>query len=191
MTEELHLKDYNEFNPKEFSYLIWALEKFHFEYFVFGGFAYDGITGEMHDHEDLDIVGMNNQRDTLRHILKLMDYKGYRVGQRDAFLKDKNRIDLIYMTQKQDYFEIVGNITQDRISKEAFSMERRVSRDGINFTIMPYEWFLLNGQEHYKGDDKKPYISKAIEKIKPFCNSFPVLKQVNIGKPQDMRKIPI
>ena len=69
MIEEIHLRDYNEFNPKEFSSLIWILEKFHFDYFVFGGFAYDGITGELHDHEDLDIVGMSNQRDILRYIL--------------------------------------------------------------------------------------------------------------------------
>ena len=189
--EEIHLSDYNEFDLREFPKIIETLEKSGLDYFVFGGFAYDGINNESKDHGDLDLVGLIKDRDKLRDLFKQLGYKGYQIGEiRDAFLKGKSKIDLIFMIDCGDCYEISGGLYKEELSKEAFTPRRKVEREGVKFTIMPYEWFKLYENEKF-GNKEKTQMLKAIKKIMPLCRKFKIYEHLSIEKRGKWKKIPL
>ncbi|MFH1290258.1 MAG: nucleotidyltransferase [Nanoarchaeota archaeon] len=177
-----------EFTYKEFEKVIGELETKRIEYFVFGGFAFDTINNKKENHGDLDIVIFEKDKEKIKPLFEELGYTSYLHGRKHEYQRDGHKVDVIFIAEKKDHYEIMGNVCRDKVSKDAFAKKNRVETDKLEFTIMPYEWFSLYKGKHYKKEKRKT-TDRTIEKIKPLCKRLKVLSSEKIPKPKNMEKI--
>ena len=175
---------------EEFKNIIKTLEKENIDYFVYGGFAFDGVNNEKKNHEDLDLIFFMKDKIEVVNLFKRMGYIAYLHGRKHDYRKENIRIDVLFMNDLGDCYEILGNIKKDKISKEAFTIKNKVKIKDFEFTIMPFEWFSLYYDSHHL-ETKKMKLNEFIKKIRPLCKELPILSQDKVDKPENMKKIEI
>ena len=183
------MKD-KSFSWEEFRKVIDKLESEGLRYFVFGGFAYDFMKGEIGEHEDLDISFFIEDQEKARQVFRDLGYIPYKHGNKDDYRKGKCKVDVIFIEDGGDYYIIGGNVCLDQISKEAFEKNLRAEIGMFSFSIFPYEWFSLYFDKHYI-PEKREKTNEAISKILPLCKNLKVLKQVPVERPENMELIEV
>ena len=176
------------FSYEEFVSIINNLEKEGIPYFVFGGFAYDGINQTKISHYDLDIAFFKKDVIKIIKLFKKLGFETYKRGKKQEYRKGNNKIDVIFIIDKGDYFEVGGNMCIDHISKEAFKDINKLNIGDIKFNPMPNEWFSLYFGKHFK-PEKLEATNIALSKIMDNCKKLKILEQINIEKPKNMELI--
>jgi len=183
------------FSFEDFQEAINAFEAANLDYFVFGGFALDAIGDQPSSHKDLDIIVPEPEEERIIQTARSLGYRAYNLGRRLYFRKEtayRVIIDALRMTNQENHYEIMGNIAKDSVSKSAFTPRTRTSLGGIEFTIMPYEWFsLYQDGKHDQQPEKTEGMKETIAKILPLCQALPILSQEQIEHPENMEKIEI
>lgn len=178
------------FTLQEFKEIINKIKKEDIDYFAFGGFAFDGFYGEESEHEDLDLIFFEKDKMKVVKLFKELGFKTYLHGRKHDYRNNNKKIDILFMQDKGDYYEILGNIKRDKISKGALVKKNNVKIEGFEFTIMPFEWFSLYLNSHHI-ESKREKLNKFVNKILPLCQKLPTLIQENVNKPDNMDKIEI
>lgn len=187
-------KKVKEYSIEEFKRVIQGIESSGLEYYVFGGFCYDGINGENRNHEDLDLVLNSDEQRTLG-IFRDLGYTTYKLGRKHDYRKEldtTHKIDILFLQDQEDKYLLKGNLSEDSTPKQIFSPQRIVQVNGTCFRIMPFEWLAKYIGQHpspdseYYSEEKVSSQNRAIEKITPLCRDIPGLTQTNIPKPEDM-----
>ena len=174
------------FDYEEFGRLINSLEENHLRYFVFGGFAIDAINKERTQHEDLDLIIIEDDKMKLINILKNMRYTKKQIGRIIVFRKKtKNqilKIDVMFMKIFKDTYRIRGNRSEEIISKEIFDKDTYLESEGIKFKTMPFEWFSLYQEIKHFNPEKDAKHKRAMESITPFHKNLKILKRRDIKR---------
>ena len=190
-------KKVKAYSTEEFKRIIQGIESSGLEYYVFGGFCYDGINGEKRTHGDLDLV-LNSEEQRALEIFRDLGYTTYRLCRKHDYRKELetiHKIDVLFLQDKEDKYILRGNLSEDHIPKKAFTPQRIVQVNGTCFKIMPFEWLAKYIGQHpspdseYYSEEKVNSQNKAIEKITPLCRDIPGLTQTNIPKPDNMNRV--
>lgn len=184
------IDDRKKFSFEEFKKIIEELKNQKIDYFVWGGFAFDAINRKITNHEDLDISFFKSDTNRILKLFKNWGYTTYQHGRKHDYRKDGYWIDILFLEDKGDYYEILGNISRDKISKKAFLNKNLIKINSFEFNIMPYEWFSLYKDKHYI-PEKRKILNETIDKIIPLCKPLEILVQENVKKPQNMEEIEI
>lgn len=187
-------KKVKEYSIEEFKKIIQGIESSGLEYYVFGGFCYDGLNGEKRTHSDLDLV-LNSEEQKALEIFRDLGYTTYRLGRKHDYRKELetiHKIDVLFLQDKEDKYILRGNLLEDHIPKKVFSPQRFVHINSTCFRIMPFEWLKEYYKQHpspdseYYSKEKVSSQNRAIGKITPLCRNITGLTQTNIPKPEDM-----
>jgi hypothetical protein len=173
------------FSFEDFREVIDNLKAEDIEFFIFGGFAYDGILEIFEEHADLDIGFFEKDKEKVRNSFRNLGYTIYRHGNKEDYRLGKCKVDVLFIEQKKGFKIIGGNLCVDHVSDEAFDEKNFVKINNLEFEIFPFEWFSLYEGQHYV-PEKIAKTEKVGEKIKPFLRELRILKQVLIEKPENM-----
>ena len=175
-----------KFDYGEFSRVINLLEKNKLRYFIIGGFAIDAINSEEREHEDLDMIINAEDKNILIEVFKQRSYISRKVG-RIINLDKKTEdmyynIDILLMKEFGDFYRIRGNLTETKISKNAFAEDNYVNFEEANFKIMPYEFFSsYKDIPHFNELKREPY-QRAMSKIIPLCKKIEILEMRQVKR---------
>lgn len=191
----MKIEENRKFDFGEFRFVINQLEKNGLSYFVFGGFAYDGILERANEHNDLDLVFHEKDRKAAVSMFKGWGYDTYLLGRKEKYSLTtgglpKRKIDILFLQDCGTYYELMGNRVRDRVSKNVFYAPPRVDVKGVEFNIMPYEWFsLYSGRHIYASNPERT--RAAIEKASLLCRKVEVLQQDEVEMPCNMQEVRI
>jgi len=161
-------------NLKTFKKTIELLKKNKTRYWVFGGYALDGIRGKItRDHEDIDIYLRAEDINKFIKLFKSLKYDCYRREQMYFIDSPKLMIGILPLTEEKKYIIANGNCTLVKYPKEIFLKDIIVSLDDFSFRIAPKEVLALDYKfSRYKNDReyvRKLEINKKLaEQIKAF-----------------------
>jgi len=179
-----------KFTFKEFQKVISGLENSGIKYFVIGGWAYDAINKELNDHEDLDLVMFNDSKESIQRFFKDKSYKIFEFGNKYILENKELKIEIRFIYDKKDYFEITSNICLDKISKEAFEKDNLWDIEGFGFRIIPNEQLVLYENGHLKKDKtKNERINNAVKKVKPLCKDLEIVEQTILPRSNDWEMV--
>ena len=181
------------FDFKEFRRVVSGLEENGLSYFVFGGFALDGINGELAEHGDLDIVFYERDRPAIAPFFRNLGYSTYLHGRKEDYRLNLNgyserKVDSLLLKDLRNYYELMGNRVKDKISKEAFGIFTKVNVEGTEFNIMPYEWFSLYLNQHCDSS-KLDKTNDAIKRVFSLCRPLDILSQEKVDRPVNQRRV--
>lgn len=182
-----------KFDFREFRKVVNGLEKEELDYFVFGGFSLDSINNKLTEHGDLDMIFYEKDRSVIAPFFRRLGYSTYLHGRKEDYRLNLNgspqkKIDSLFLKDFGDYYELMGNRVRDKISKEAFDHYNRMSINGFDFNIMPYEWFSLYLDCHCDLS-KVNEVNETIRKILPLCQPLDILSQEKVEMPINMEKV--
>ncbi len=170
-------KDF-KFNFEELKNIVNKFEKEKLNYFVFGGWAYDGINNELNEHEDLDLVMFIEDKEKIKKILSSEGYKTRENINKLICINKKLKIEIRFIYNKEKYYEIKSNLCLDKISKEAFETINKTKINNFEFRIIPNEMLTLYKDGHIKKNlEKNRRVNDAIQKISQKCKKLNVLNQ--------------
>ncbi|MBT4321880.1 hypothetical protein HOD53_01695 [Candidatus Woesearchaeota archaeon] len=137
-----------------FKRTIELLEKNNVQFWVFGGFALDGIRGKItREHGDIDIY---LDSDDLTKLEKLFDSKEYNFYKREKmyFVESTDlKLGIVILTKENDLVIANGNKTIAKYPKKMFSKETIVSINSFTFRVVPFEiLFLESNFSRFKED---------------------------------------
>jgi phosphorylcholine metabolism protein LicD len=135
--------------------LIKLFEKNKIRYWVFGGFALDGIRGEISRlHNDIDIYLYFNDLEKTLNLLKFKSLEYYKRKNMYFVESDKVKLGIIILTEKNIEFIANGNKTLVSYPKKIFSEDNYVSLKGIIFRIAPNEVLTVDSKFSKFNNDK-------------------------------------
>ncbi|MBI2629572.1 hypothetical protein HYW76_00560 [Candidatus Pacearchaeota archaeon] len=178
-----------EFRLEDFIEAINELERQDVAYFVFGGFAIEAVNRTGRKFHDLDIIFFGKDKEKVIRLFRGLGYTTYTHGRKHDYRREKAKVDALFLEDKGDYYELHGNLCLDRISKEAFRQIPRLRMGEVEFRVMPYEWFSLY-RTHYK-PEKQEDLERFVGNILPLCKRVPILEQIEVEKPENMRLMEI
>ena len=124
------------------------------QYWVFGGFALDGLRGRLtREHSDIDIY--LNEKD----LAALTDSfgPGYKVYKRENmyFVESTElKLGIVLLTAEGDQIIVHGNKTLAKYPKELFARDNFANIDDVRFRIAPNEALVLESQFSKHESDK-------------------------------------
>jgi len=170
-----------KFTLDELRKVINVLEQNEINYYVFGGFALEAISKIKREHGDLDLIVNIKDKDILTDTLHDKKYEQTKFGRLIIYKKEEQgliyKIGTLWMKNFKNFYKIRGNRAEDKISKEVFDTPNYVNIEGINFRIMPFEWFSLYENITHHREEKDAYHKRAIQIVLPSCKEVEILKQ--------------
>lgn len=131
------------------------LKRNKIEYWVFGGFALDGIRGKItRNHEDIDIYLHSTDLDKLIDLFNSENHKFYKREEMYFVESAGLKLEIVILTDEKDMIIANGNHTRVRYPKEMFSKDNDVSIDGFAFRIVPNEVLVLESEFSISKEDK-------------------------------------
>ena len=127
-----------------FKSTIELLEKNNIRFWVFGGFALDGIRGKItRRHGDIDIYLDSDDLIKLENLFESEEYNFYK-REKMYFVESSNlKLGIVILTKDNDLIIANGNKTTAKYPKEMFSKETIVSINSFTFKIVPFEILFL------------------------------------------------
>jgi hypothetical protein len=123
------------------------LENRNFAYWVFGGYALDGLRGKItREHGDIDIYLAEKD---INEFISFMNALEYPLVQRENmyFLDvDNLSIGVVILREEEYQFVALGNKTQAYYPKELFNNTHSGSIDDVEFPIVPNEILKLESE---------------------------------------------
>jgi hypothetical protein len=131
------------------------LEEHHIHYYVFGGFALDGLRGAVtRPHDDLDIYVLE---DDLEKFCKVMESAGYPCIKRENMYfidKEPLKIGIVVLCKDAENYISRGNKTLAFYPALMFSKEAHGRIKDIVFRIAPNEVLAFEAQHSRFSEDK-------------------------------------
>jgi phosphorylcholine metabolism protein LicD len=162
-------------NFDAFKDTIKLLEKNKVQYWVFGGFALDGLRGKItREHNDIDIY---LHSDDLSKLKQLSNSKRYRFYKRENmyFIESTElKLGVVILTEEDNLIVAHGNKTLAKYPKEIFSKDMLVSIGTLQFRIVPLEILYLESK-FSKFETDKTY-GRTIKINKKLFNKIKTIK---------------
>lgn len=164
-----------------FKKTIKLIQENNLRYWVFGGFALDGVRGKIsRDHEDIDIY--LHKKDIDRFV-KLFALHGYDCYQRERMYfadSPELKIGVVLFTEEKDFYVSNGNCTLAKYPREMFLNNLTASIENFNFRKVPNEVLAFEYEFSIHEEDKK--YAKELKTDKK------LMSQIKTVKIRDSRK---
>jgi len=184
------MKINEKFTFEEFKRIISGLNDSRIKYFVTGSWAHDAINNEYNEHGDLDLVMFHDSKEKIINFFKEKGYKIYEFGNKYILEKGELKIEIRFIYDKKDYFEIRSNLCLDKISKESFERKNVWKINRFEFRVIPNEQLVLYEDGHLKKDRvKNERVNKAVRKVKPLCKEIKIMEQVVLSRGNNLEMV--
>ncbi len=138
-----------------FKKTISLLEKHKISFWVFGGFALDGLRGKItREHGDIDIYVKENDISKLETLFPPEKYIFYKKEKMYYIKSQELKIGIVPLSKEGDTVTAHGNKTLARYPKEMFSMSIYGAINSFKFKIVPREVLFLESQYSRFESDK-------------------------------------
>jgi predicted nucleotidyltransferase len=123
-----------------FKKTIGLLEKNGVKFLIFGGFALDGIRGEItREHSDIDIYVFSDDLDKLLSLFRSDDYTSYKRENMYFIEATDLKMGIVVLTHENDKIIAHGNKTLVAFPRDIFTDTCIVSLNNVSFHVAPNE----------------------------------------------------
>lgn len=134
---------------------IELFKKSKINFWVFGGFALDGIRGEItREHSDIDIYLLIDDLNTFLSLFGSKKYKYYKRESMYFVESDDLKIGVVLLTTEDNKIIANGNKTLVKFPKDIFLKDNIVSLNGVSFRIVPNEALAIDSKFSINESDK-------------------------------------
>ncbi len=134
---------------------IELFRKNEIRFWVFGGFALDGIRGKItREHSDIDIYLVSDDLDKVLVLFQSDDYSCYKREVMYFIESADLKIGIIVLTEEDDKIIAHGNKTLVKFPKDIFLHDNTVSLNNMSFRIVPNEAIALDSKFSTHASDK-------------------------------------
>ncbi len=133
------------FALEKFKWFIENIKKEGIKYYVFGGFAIDGLRGSLiRDHNDLDILIFDEDKASFIRFLNSLGLKGkWSVNNKIySAANPQLNLEVLFLGQDGDFVKLDGEKAEHKIPKELFKRSNKGKIKDFEFSIMPREWLI-------------------------------------------------
>lgn len=132
-------------NFDRFKWLITSVENLGIDYYVFGGFAVDGLYGKLNrEHHDIDLLIYEKDKERLIEHLTSLDLHGsYHGNGRIWRIEESDLVaDILFLNEEEGYIILVGARAETKVPKSLFLKKQLGVINGFEFGIIPLEWLV-------------------------------------------------
>jgi phosphorylcholine metabolism protein LicD len=158
-----------------FKNTIELLEKNNIRFWVFGGFALDGMRGKItREHGDIDIYLDSDDLTKLKNIFSSKEYNFYKREKMYFVESSELKLGIVILTKENDLIIANGNKTIAKYPKEFFSKNTNVSIDSFTFRIVPFEILFL--ESNFSRFEKDKLFGQKIKINQKLYNKIETMK---------------
>jgi hypothetical protein len=134
---------------------IELLEKNKIKYWVFGGFALDGVRGELtREHSDIDIYLFSEDLNKLLSLFNSDSYKCFKRESMHFIESDDLKIGVVLLTKENNKMIANGNKTLVKFPCGIFKNKSIAAIDNFTFQIAPNEVLAIDSKYSINNSDR-------------------------------------